>query len=213
MQKGQTGEEDYKNFRTFEDVCRHGAMYVSDQVKNHPNWLDVPDDSKVLYEMVGEYEWIGKIIYDYNCLGFFTDLSQPGLSEDNYRQRACIRGHMYKDRAIKIYDELIKNKNFCVYASCIEPENYPLEFSVMTLGFKDGQPIYKESASFSDVESTSFSDVCPGTFKYMFQKKFINLNPKLFEDDVITCFTIMDKRWDDNSELWSNLLDALKKFP
>lgn len=153
---------EYSNIKNFNDLCWYGSLYVSNQVKKSPNWIDLEDGKKALYEMVGKHEWIGKIIYSYNLLGFYTYCSQPGRiyqtklfanhydamteqNNPNYKylrgnyemyQRACVNGFMEKDKAIKLYELVNQNPNYIISLSCME-NKIDKEFEVCTLPAKN----------------------------------------------------------------------------
>ena len=121
----------YEDIVTFDDWCYYSSLYVNDIVKSFPGWKDTPINNKSLYEMKGKYDWISKIIYGYNLLGFATNISQPGIYEkcDMYKnhydyitqdendeielldgnyncgQRAFIRGFMLKTKTMEIYED------------------------------------------------------------------------------------------------------------
>jgi len=118
-------ENKWHHVNTFEELCFLGALYVNDIIKNFPTYGHV-DNRKNLYELTGEFEWIQPIIYEYNLLNYFTDMSQPGkcdiiMDDTNikyeYYQRACVSGFIDKEKATYIYDKMITNEH---YRICIE---------------------------------------------------------------------------------------------
>lgn len=150
-------------------------------------------------------------------------------------QRASVSGYMMRDMAEKLYEKLRTNQNLIVRISCIE-ERVPEELTCMTITFKNGEPMFKdlkdcdekakklgldklfdEDENFKkipDIFSTHFSEGCysPNGFSYSFKDKLPNLDKDLFKDNVVVKFQIMDKRWNDNSLLWTELLDAIQGY-
>jgi hypothetical protein len=126
----------YSNINTFEELCMIGCKFILNEIKTHP-FLTIDQNRDNLYEMVGECSWIKDYLYKFNKLGFYTVMSQPGLTRtakiystyldykksfgDNgnksvnqrdgtfgIKQRAEVEGFMKISQAIKLY-EILKN--------------------------------------------------------------------------------------------------------
>lgn len=222
---------EYSDIKNFNDLCYYGSLYTNDIVKKFLGWGST--SGKSLYELQGKYEWIGKIVHSYNLLGFCTQLSQPGVLVDcskfeeykdgNYKhgQRARIRGFMLKDKALKIYEYMKKNKNYVMSLSC-KYNNIPFDCTVSSIIFKDDEPEKckmkcnkrkrndKSIPKHSEIVSYfGQSKKLPTAFSLFTKNYLINMESKYFEDDVIVVFDIMDKRWNYNDELWTDLLKCL----
>ncbi len=254
---------EYTNIKTFDQLCLYGSLFVSDRVKKFPGWKDLKDGKKALCEMVEEYEWIGKFIFGYNLLGFFTVSSQPGtiykteiysnhydymmnameesnpqILEGNYElyQRAFVNGWMEKDKAIKFYNLIKQNPNYLISLSCFENE-IPKEYEICTLVAKDGIPMFKELEESHEllkklnlfklfdkdpqfkkiphIPATYYGgrkDPEPNAFEKSQKKYLINMDSQYFDPDVIVCVSIMDKRWNNNDEFWTDILNCLYKI-
>ena len=284
----------YTKVRTFEELCEHGAKFVIDETPDHPLWRSTRKGKKALYEMVGNKEWITQIIYQYNKLGFFTVMSQPGDVNETqlyqshwhameysifrtvtkrrapyiyktdakytYVQKAWISGYMMRDLAEKVYAELKNNEYLDVQISC---KDEPVtDYSTLTATFRNGEPmcickqaeendrikkefglckLFDHDENFKKMHNIRGGcgacdglikgEVCrgeggvcyylededdcvkssPNEFAYTYRDKLQNLDPKLFENNVVVRVTIFEKRWNDNSLLWTELLKVMKK--
>jgi hypothetical protein len=180
--------------------------------------INKDDAEKTLQDLIQEY-----IIKD----TLLTD------AKYTHGQRASISGYMMRNMAERVYNELKDNQHLIVRISC-KDEPVPEEYHIMSLSFKDGQPMFEELKEHNRVGKELNLNKCfdndenfkklnhvptsyftrgihdPKSFSY-FKKDFVNLDPKLFEDDVVVRFEIMDKRWNDNSLLWSALMTAIEK--
>lgn len=126
----------YNQIKTFDELCRIGCDFIQDKIKSHP-FLIINQSKDNLYELVGKNEWIRDYLYQYNLMGFYTVMSQPGLDYPvqiypNYldykksfipefnlyvypmkekfgvKQRAEVEGFMKLEKAVKLYN-LLKN--------------------------------------------------------------------------------------------------------
>lgn len=151
-------------------------------------------------------------------------------------QRACISGYMMNDMAQKVYAELKDNENLIVRISSKE-EPLAEEYEIMTITFKDGRPMFDEvKESYKLLEKLNLGNKCfnyneknfkkipdisktyfcyrgyhPNVFSYDHREELPKFDPNLFENNVIVKFSIMDKRWNDNSTLWTELMNTIKK--
>lgn len=149
-------------------------------------------------------------------------------------QRASVSGFMLRDMAEKVYEELRSNDNLIVRLSC-KDEPVPEEYQLMTITLKDGKPMFKELKEaeklgeelglvkefggeddfkkIPHIRSTGFTEgiADPNSFSFVCQYSQLNLDPKYLEDNVVVYLQVMDKRWNDNSVLWTELMRAIKK--
>lgn len=122
----------YTLVKTFDELCNIGCEFIQNKIKIHP-FLIVDESKDNLYELVGTNEWIRNYLYQYNSMGFYTVMSQPGsdypiqifssyldykrsfISEYNItpltdkfgvKQRAEVEGFMKSDKALKLFDML-----------------------------------------------------------------------------------------------------------
>lgn len=70
----------YQNIKTFYELCAIGCEFIKGNVIHHP-FLPTNNSRDNLYELVGEYGWIREYLYEFNQLGFYTIMSQPGNSK------------------------------------------------------------------------------------------------------------------------------------
>lgn len=123
----------YTEIKTFDELCDIGCKFIQNKIKTHP-FLIVDETKDNLYELVGTNEWIRDYLYQYNLMGFYTVMSQPGSdypiqiypsyldykksfdSQFNgikpldgkfgVKQRAEVEGFMKLEKAIKLYNLL-----------------------------------------------------------------------------------------------------------
>ena len=151
-------------------------------------------------------------------------------------QRAFVSGYMMNDMAQKIYYELKDNEDLIVRLSSKE-EPLAEEYEIITITFKDGRPMFEEVKEsekllkklkldnkcfdydenfkkLPDISETYFPyrGYHPNVFSFDFRKELPKFDQKLFEDNAIVRFSVMDKRWNDNSTLWTELMKAINKF-
>lgn len=68
----------YNNIKTFDELCLVGCDFIINKIKTHP-FLIVDQTKDNLYELVREkYEFIRNYLFQYNSMGFYTVMSQPG---------------------------------------------------------------------------------------------------------------------------------------
>lgn len=188
----------------------------------------------VLYELGGDLEWIKLIIYKYNKLKFLTWTSQPGSSGDSkiyktcydrkYKlnnntlncirlQRAFIRGYMYRSVSNKLY-ELLENHEYIFMKTTTHNRTFngDVEFGSMSfIRDSDGNyiPVYKTdndgNYNYSDNEELkTFPDA-----NESFRLGVLLHRPIQEFDDSVDEVEIFDTRWNDNSTLWTTILDLL----
>jgi hypothetical protein len=152
-----------KECKTFEQVCLVGAKYANDEDDVHESlgWCD-SGCTPNLYEMVRNYSWIRPIIHQYNKLGFYTRMSQPGCNDSiikskslygsmkqtdiylnngnqhTHKQRAMIMGYMRCDRATKIYNILKNDPYLMVGLHSINNGDIP-NYSWITSSFTNNE--------------------------------------------------------------------------
>lgn len=165
--------------------------------------------------------------YDYK-------MKTENFLQGNYKlgQRAMINGNMLKSQAIKIYNIMKQNPNYVVSLSCYD-NDIPEEFNCCTLTFKDDRPMYAElkeqekmmsseyymnnvyehelEKKIPDIHFRGFGNVTKieNLFKKTNYEYLPNLDPSLFENDEIVRIEIMDKRWNNNNDLWIDLYTCL----
>ena len=128
----------YNNINSYDELCKIGCDFILDKIKQHP-FLIIDQKKDNLYELTGPYKQIKNYLYQYNKMGFFTVMSQPGAdyptkiypnyleykksfdsSNNNIiikplngifgvRQRAEVEGFMKLDKALKLF-ELLKDE-------------------------------------------------------------------------------------------------------
>ncbi len=128
----------YNNINSFDELCKIGCEFILDKIKQHP-FLIIDQTRDNLYELIGPYKWIKDYLYQYNKMGFYTVMSQPGAdypikiypnyleykksfdsSNNNInikpldgiygvKQRAEVEGFMKLDKALKLF-ELLKDE-------------------------------------------------------------------------------------------------------
>lgn len=179
-----------------------------------------------LYELKGKNLWIRDIVYKYNDYGFYTTRSQPGnktivlqykshqhrkdnnidgLITTNRYQRAYINGYMHKDMAIFITESLIEHPYLFVRNE-IDNKVFTDSCKLGSVTFKNDQPEINEMSDFNELDTQeSFNLNLPLRRKLKDFNSFIN-------NDSIIEFEIIDKRWDNNDELWTTLLHLIFKF-
>lgn len=94
----------YSNIKTFDELCMIGCDFILNKIKFHP-FLIVDESKDNLYELVDEkYKFIKEYLYQYNLMGFYTVMSQPG---SNYSIKIYPTYLDYK----KSFDDHYKKKN------------------------------------------------------------------------------------------------------
>lgn len=94
----------YQNIKTFDELCVIGCEFIKGNVIHHP-FLPFNKSRDNLYELVGEYSWIREYLLEFNKLGFYTIMSQPGNSKSiniysNYYEYK--KSYIIKDTKTKI---------------------------------------------------------------------------------------------------------------
>lgn len=70
----------YSQVKSFDELCAIGCKFIKGEIKTHPFLITINSQDN-LYELTGEYEWIKKYLFQYNKLGFYTIMSQPGTTK------------------------------------------------------------------------------------------------------------------------------------
>lgn len=165
---------------------------------------------------VGEHSWINDVIVSYNKLEFFTWSWKPGECEDygdgtSWRQRALVRGMMKPEMANFVHDNL-KVENIIVRTSRHEDDGFDHPCKLGSVTFTGNKPdlynfpqnknefIYKPG---NNLETPLYNEYewIHGPFFY----------PNLTPVDLVDV-QIFDIRWNDNSTLWSSVLDILVQY-
>ena len=192
-----------------------------------------------LYELRGESEWIKEILYQLNKLGFLTITSQPGsenptcmykslfhlknrntdgmiMSDDsNYRvvrkQRAYIRGYMKSEMADFIVNKLANDKYLFVRSNNNNNKILDDDIKLGSVIFVNDVPVVNE---FPDETDPKLVPDSGGSFNFNLplRRPITVFYPNIQDIDSISEFDILDRRWNDNSHLWTCLLETIKEY-
>lgn len=222
---------------TFEELCFYGAKYINNEVKDFFGIWHHNDDN--MYELTDDKFWIRNIIYQYNKNGFFTTISQPGddgkctmfksigsriennindVKKGNFgiQQRAMISGFMKRTNCMKVYDKLKKDDRIVIYSE-INNENLLEEYTYCSISYEQINETnkrimydeYKKTESWNDYMSKyDFDDVHCTTFGLWPFSDFSHLIKDTEHEDIVS-IAFMDKIWNDNTYLWTTLLDTI----
>ena len=187
-----------------------------------------------LYELViNELRWIADVLVELNSLGFLTFVSQPGSERRNYpvydslyhrdgkldshiihhngvrRQRAYIRGHMRRAMASFVINKLKHHRNLFMRSED-HSDNVDLDIKIGSVIFVDEEPILKVFPERCDDTTIDFD----GSFNLSLPLRgpYAKFYPNNVVDSDITEFEIMDVNWNDNTCLWTTLLEAIRAF-
>ena len=174
-----------------------------------------------LYEFVGELEWIKSLVHEYNEMGFETYTSQPGSISNNYvvyksvydrknkgeiisrngcrKQRAYIKGYMNINMANYIIDKL-KNDKYLFVRSTNHNGILDDEIKLGSVIFLDDKPIIYEMSKLDDIREIPDADE---SYNFVLPLRIPNDKENIVE------FDILDKRWNDNSYLWTRLYSLI----
>ena len=200
---------------------------------------ELKNDTSLLYEL-GNSEWIKQIIVEYNKLGFLTYTSQPGRVNNNVvfkseyhrrreatkeniirynavrKQRAYIRGYMNIKMADFIFNKLEYDPYLFVRTTNHNrPTNFEIKFG--SVNFWKDEPVLKEEIVWHKIEETknipdadwsfNFSLLLRRPLSEMLEKEHQNIDCT----DIVE-FEIVDTRWNENSYLWTTLLETLREY-
>ncbi len=84
----------WRNATTFLELCELNARFIEGDLKCHPDCCGDGLDS--------ESEPIAKYLAAFSRAGFLTAVSQPGVSNPDYKQRAWIEGFTSKRVALRL---------------------------------------------------------------------------------------------------------------
>lgn len=70
----------YSDIKNFDELCIVGCEFIKGNITQHPFLPNNKSDDN-LYELVGQYNWIREYLLEFNKLGFYTIMSQPGNSK------------------------------------------------------------------------------------------------------------------------------------
>lgn len=157
-------------------------------------------------------------------------------AEYTYKQRHSVSGFMKKDMALYVKEILSNNPYYSIYISCETNEVIENE-PFISMTFRNNVSLYElnkeiydkysntcfdgnNSELFKKINDIMFAGCCPGvryeepsSFKIQYEKYFISLDKKLFEDNIIVKFEIMDRRWNSNScDMWIDLLKTIESY-
>lgn len=195
----------------------------------------IQDDG--LYELKNnEYSWIQDIILDYNKHGFCTYTSQPGKIETNVnittyegrvlsrgnirKQRAYIRGFMRLKMANTIVDQL-KDHEFLIARTTYNNNIIPdLDIKVGSVIFTIDPETQEETPlakTMPDIRTPDLSNPrCSFNFDKQLTSTVFDVFPHLVNtyelDPDIVQFDLLDRRWNDNSILWTTLHSLILKY-
>lgn len=212
------------------------------------NWYDLCheavnqliNDHNILYELNNKrWSWIADIIVDYNRLGFYTFVSQPGKSycDDMYKsayhrlkaptpdnilqacvrkQRAYIRGYMDHDMAEFVYRQLQHDPFIFVRTSY---HNRPFDDHVKfgSVNFYNDQPVLMEEIDWDCIEETKNHPDADWSFnlRLLLRRPFTMMLGEQYphiDATQIVEIEFIDRRWNDNDYFWSKVLDVIKQF-
>lgn len=227
---------DFEGCKTFEEICELGAKFVNDEIDISLGW-EKHYEKPNLYELIGEDSWIRPIIHQYNKLGFYTTISQPGgegpfkpyksfydqihktgemLNDGNtycIKQRAAISGFLNYKTAMEIYNAL-KDDPYLVIARS-DTNGYNDEYRFMTSSFKNDNEYRifpKEIADLNQAPAGTETHFGIHPFELHHKKYLKNLNQDYYDSKsskYIIGIAIMDKRWSKNDYLWNRVLELL----
>jgi hypothetical protein len=199
--------------------------YNSNKLNNQP---------VILYELTF-LKWIFDIIIEYNRLGFFTFTSQPGKIHNNImykseyhrhkertkdnilcsvvrKQRAYIRGYMISSMADFVFDKLKDDPYLFVRTSTHNiPFNHKIKFG--SVNFINDEPVSSEDVDVDIIEDCRNIPDANWSFnlKLSLRRPFNELYPNMTISNIDE-FEIIDIRWNENSYLWTKLLDIINIF-
>lgn len=187
-----------------------------------------------LYELIGEFEWIKDYIYFYNDNGFMTVTSQPGEITKNIkiyksewharmrdetdaktselfsrRQRAYIRGYMDEKMADYIVKDLQNDEN--IFARSTNHNGViNEEIKLGSVIFIADKAVAYEMYEYETDEATKYIPHFGGSFnlKYPLHRPYTGTST----GGNIVEFDIIDRRFNDNSELWSKLKNSITRY-
>lgn len=88
------GMELWRKARTFEEMCELNARFMEGDIRFSPGWFGESLDE--------ESADIAPYLAAFNRAGLLTVVSQPGVDEGYYRQRAFVDGCALEDTALRI---------------------------------------------------------------------------------------------------------------
>lgn len=142
----------YSDIKNFDELCIIGCEFIKGNITQHP-FLPNNKSENNLYELVGQYGWIREYLLEFNKLGFYTIMSQPGNSKvidiySNYyeykksflahntkinlnkivgnygiMQRAEIEGFMKYSKAMELYSMLKNEPDIIILISANKSNN------------------------------------------------------------------------------------------
>ncbi len=185
----------YSQITTFENLCEIGCKFIKNEIRTHP-FLQIDYTKDNLYELDEKTEWIRNYLYEYNKIGFYTVISQPGCDylitlyptyldyKNSYnfnikpldgiygvKQRAEVEGFMKKHIALKLYSILSNDPKIIIKISFDKNNSIHDDESLnkyMTLSYQ----IEKNDIRFMEKESEFNESI-------RLQNKKINRNDKL----------------------------------
>lgn len=141
----------YQEIKTFDELCKIGCKFIQNKINTHP-FLIIDKTKDNLYELIDTNEWIREHLYQYNLMGFYTVMSQPGSDyptqiyssyldykksfvsefseikplDGNFgvKQRAEVEGFMKLEKALKLFDLLKDEPKIKIGISNLNSNNF-----------------------------------------------------------------------------------------
>lgn len=175
--------------------------------------------TNILYELnTPKFSKIKEIIIEFNNLGFYTSVSQPGIQTLNKdcierKQRSYVRGYMKSELANYLVNELEKHENIFVRSSeknkTLDPN---VECTCGSVLFKNNMPC---TMNFNIGEfDQSFNFTLPLRHPIKTSKTYFDFLVDISNihniDDYIE-LDILDLRWN-NNEMWEIIMYYIKNY-
>lgn len=198
---------------TFETLCNNMANELS-------------SDKNILYEVS---EQLAKVIISFNRLGFLTHTSQPGneyntivyksewhrhhdscpeniLCTGIRKQRAYIRGYMKKELSEYVFNAL-KDDPYLFMRTSDHNREVPFNIKFGSVIFINDMPVLTQ-----DNDTEESKNVPDASWSYNLslplRRHFTMMYPDVHDDNIVEV-DIIDERWNDNTYLWTKVLDLL----
>jgi len=124
-------KEMWKSVRTFSDVCFLGNLFCQNLIKIQPNYAMTLKEHNLHEFDTDNLKHNIEIISNYNKLGFYTTMSQPGhITPDKtnpnvtYVQRANVSGYVKLNTFIKLLN-LVSQDNSLIMLYCPFENKFP----------------------------------------------------------------------------------------
>jgi hypothetical protein len=179
----------YSQIQTFDELCKLGCDFIENKIKIHP-FLIVDQTKDNLYELVGKNEWIRDYLYQYNLMGFYTVISQPGLDYPIhiYPTYLDYKNSFILQNDIKSFDDFMSFDDFGVKQRAEIEGFIKLDIGVKIYNkFKDDPRI---KIALSNIPESFSNNIPNSNFKSIDQyttlsyKKLSNENIKFMENEA-----------------------------